>query len=217
MLDWENRSCLQKMALIISVITIIIILICLISNIVITERAASETWFVKCSDCKGRGGDTECGERCCTKCSRTQEFLFYTLRAFSMLFCLLGIAAEFPQLKFFRKLMAVFNYFWGRGIVQILIGFLTLTGNLSPDDEDAANVVAALGWIAVGCGFAHFLFSCLCFKEYNQVADERRAANAVQPGANEPQFGSATGSSQSGMPPPARGASGHTPETGYAV
>lgn len=174
MFDWKNRTCMQRFALIVAIAAMIIVLLCLISNIVTTVRAADETWFTRCTKCKRFGGDKECGDKCCSNCTWKDGFFFYTLRAFSMLFCLLAMAAEVPMLTFFRKLFHIFQFAWGRGLLQIFVGFLTLTGNLAPDNEDTANIVAGIGWIAIGLGIVHLFLSCLCFNEYSEMSEEMK-------------------------------------------
>jgi hypothetical protein len=216
MFDWERRSTLQKFALVMTIFTLCVIVVCLISNIVCTQKAADESWFVRCNDCKrdSKSSSSKC-TKCCSKCSRKDGIIFYAMRGFSMLFCLLAIVAEFPQLTYFRMLMAVFKYYWGRGLLQIFLGFLTLTGNLAPDDSDAASAVAALGWIAIGCGVLHLFLSCLCFKEYSEVSKDREMAKASPtsplgaPHSKQQQ--------QQDMSVISGSQGGHSPATGYAV
>jgi hypothetical protein len=163
---------MQKFALIVAIIAVIIMAVCLIANIVTTAQASEETWFVRCSDCERHGGEEECGESCCTHCTRKDAFIFYTMRAYSMLFCIMAIVAEIYVLKFFRRLFVIFKYACGRGLLQIFVGFLTLTGNLAPDDPDAAEIIAGVGWLGIVCGIVHLFLSCCCFHEYKDVQEE---------------------------------------------
>jgi hypothetical protein len=181
MFDWDKRSTMQKWALVISIISIVVTIICIISASVCTQKAVDETWFVKCTDCKSRGGSKECKKTCCLNCATKDAIIFYALRGFCMLFALLSIAAEFPAFSYFRSLFGIFKYYWGRGLLQMFVGFLTLTGNAAPDDPDAAVMVAALGWIAIGYGCVQIFFSCLCFKEYSEVSKDMADAQARQP------------------------------------
>mmetsp|Transcript_7604 Transcript_7604/g.23721 ORF Transcript_7604/g.23721 Transcript_7604/m.23721 type:complete len:225 (-) Transcript_7604:26-700(-) len=206
---WSQRTGMQKFALIVAIIAVIVMAVCLVANIVTTAQAAEETWFVRCDDCERNGGDEECGDKCCSKCTRKDAWLFYTMRAYSMLFCILAIVAEVYTLKFFRRLFAIFKYAWGRGLLQIFVGFLTLTGNLAPDDPDAATIIAGVGWVGIVLGIVHLFLSCCCFKEYKDVAEEREAAQG-----DAPSGAAAGGGGQSSQQPQSQQMSGVGPQAG---
>lgn len=170
-LDWGNRSTSQKAAFIISVVVVLLAVVCLIANIVTCVKASNETWFTRCRDCKRGGGEKTCGKHCCADCTVYDAAIFYTLRIFSMLFCILAACAEAPALEMLRKLFTVFDFFWGRGVLQIFVGFLTLTGNLAPKNPDDAWIVSALGWLLIICGAVHLCLACCCFQEYSQMKE----------------------------------------------
>ena len=193
---WSQRTCMQKFALVVAIVAFVVMLICLISNIVTLAQAVNQTWYTRCSDC----GEKEC-VKCCQTCTRKDALMFYFMRGFSMLFCALGMMAEVYVFKFFRKLFMIFKYAWGRGLLQIFVGFLTLTGNLfAPGDEDAAAIAAGFGWVAIACGVVHLFLSCLCFKEYSEVGDDMRAARDEPAAGASARVGGAAGGQN--QPPP---------------
>lgn len=176
-IDWHKRTCLQKLALIVSFFTCCVGLVCLIGNIFVAVRAKQETWFTNCNDCKYKGGSgTEDCDKCCAYCTWKDPFFFYVMRTYSMLFCLLVILAEFPIIKPLRSMMKVLKYYWGRGILQLFVGFLTLIGGIAPDDPDAAAFIDAVGWIMIGLAALTFLMTLLCIKDYSDLTPEEREA-----------------------------------------
>jgi hypothetical protein len=206
MLDWGNRSCLQRFALVFTGFTLAIILICLTANIVLTIEATRETWFVRCRSCTRNGGDTVCGEECCNGCGWSIKFLFYLLRAITMLFCALAVVAEFPQLACFRRSLMVFKYYCGRGAMHVFVGVLTLTGNLAADNADAGWAFSAVGWLAVALGVMNMMLSCLCFQEYSEVQQQHKLAQLEE---GEDKLG--------GTGPTDNNAGAHTPQSGYRI
>ena len=162
-----GRSGIQTCALVLAIITSLCILVCMGVNIATGVKAATDHWFVQCRNCdRYEGNDVaKCQANCCDSCGKKEEAFFYIYRIYSVLFSMLAILAEFPKFKFFRKSFRIFKFYWGRGFLQVFIGFITVTGNVSPKNPDAALWAEIIGYCLMVLGLLHCFMSCLCFKD----------------------------------------------------
>lgn len=153
-LAWSQRSDLQKLAFFASILVVIASLTCFVATIVIMKDAAEGGWF---------SNDTR------------QRIFFYLMRVFALIFCLLVILAEFVNnIDFIHKWAKGLKFFGVRGVLQVYVGLMTASGDLSPPgSSSSASVVSSIGWFLVGTGSLYLLMSCCCFHEY---AEEVRAA-----------------------------------------
>lgn len=188
-MGWHDRTFMQKVLLIISICAVIAALACFAANLTTTIKASTETWFVPCSKCKGRGGDKECGNSCCQdgtpQCSTKQAAFFYILRIYSMLFAVMCVMGEVTALSWYFEYLKVFRFYWGRGLLHIFVGFMTINGNVAPDDKDAATFAEILGWIIISMGGVHIILSALCFKEYSKDQREETLHGTYSPPTTE--------------------------------
>jgi hypothetical protein len=163
--SWGKMSCMQKTARVFMVIAILAIIACLVFNCVSIYRAATETWFTRCSDCAN--GNAKCGKRCCQDCTLKDEVFFYILRGYTLAFCLVAIVAEFKTGPF-EEYLLLCHFFFPRGFWQIFLGLMTVDGNVIPGDANAAQWADIIGYFLVGVGIVHLFFGCICFGEYSQ-------------------------------------------------
>ena len=168
---WGDRSCIQQFVLIVSIIAVLCTLASLAANIATMVKASKEGWYSRCTKEKPRSADW----KCCQDCNTKDAVFFYILRVYTSLFCIMAILAEIPGLDWYRDFFRVFSYFWGRGFLQVFVGFLTVTGNVAPDDPTAGDFAAIIGYILIAVGFLHFILACLCFKEYS--GERRKTAD----------------------------------------
>jgi uncharacterized membrane protein YgcG len=165
---------MQSIALFFAIVAGILISACMVANIATAVIAATDKWFVRCENCHEYSNTTEqqkCTENCCTECDKKDQAFFYIFRIYSVLFCLLAIVAEFP-FKAFRAAFRVLSWYWGRGLLQIWIGFLTVTGNVSPKDADAAWWCSVAGYALMIMGGIHLVLTCICFKDKSSSRDD---------------------------------------------
>jgi hypothetical protein len=148
-LDWANRTDLQKIAFVISAIVVIIALCAAIANIAIADEARKNNWFA--NDIKVRA-------------------MFYIMRVYAILFSLLVMISEFHMLELLRRNAKMLSFFWVRGMLQVFVGLLTVSGDFSPPGgTTAGQALSVIGWILVAVGAAHFVLAVSCFKEYSSA------------------------------------------------
>ena len=163
-LDWQNRTDLQKLSFIASVIVVLSAICCLASNIATAVEADKGNWFAH---------------------SGQKKVVFFVGRSYAILFCAVVILAEFHNLDVLNTYFKAFRFFFVRGALQIFVGFMTLQGDSSPGDSSAGAATAAVGWVLIGVGILHLLLSFACFKEYN-VALRHGDTSEMAPGAVVP-------------------------------
>ena len=156
-LDWANRTDLQKIAFIVSVVVVLGAALCIASNIAVAVEGDKNNWF---------------------RDQLRQRILFFVNRVFAILFSLLVMVAEFHSLLFVSTYCLAFRYFFVRGGLQCFVGIMTVSGDFAPPgDGTAAAALAAIGWVLVGVGLLHFVLSVCCFKEYSAALEEGDANN----------------------------------------
>lgn len=165
-MGWNDKTVIQKVADVVKYVALASILACTIFNCVAIYKATDETWFVRCEDCKGGGGDVKC-ERCCKDCTWKDEAFFYIFRGYTLIFCIVAFAAEFKS-ELFEEYIKVCHFFVPRGFWQIFIGLSTVQANVLQVDDDGEKWADVIGWILVGIGILHMILGCLCFKEYSK-------------------------------------------------
>lgn len=165
-------NCAQRTSKVVQILAIIGILVCFVFNVVAIYKAADETWFVYCQDCKRYGGHKECGDSCCTNCTWKDGVFFYILRGYTLLFCLFALAAEF-RLELFDEYVKMCSFYTPRGFWQMFLGLMTVQANTVPRDRTAEMWADAFGYFLFVIGIIHLVLGCMCFKEYSK--EERDA------------------------------------------
>ena len=177
---------MQKFLLIVSIIVVIVVTGVFCVNLATAIIAGTKHWFTRKDDCAEIQDPADraiCNENGCTDCDIKDEAFFYIFRIYSMFFCVMAAVAEFPRFKFFQESFKIFRYFWGRGFLHIFLGFLTISGasqNNHANEKDTQLVAQIFGYIMMGLGVMHMVFSCLCFKVYGRDAEKESSEAAYQ-------------------------------------
>lgn len=180
---WSDMSCLERAAKIVMVLAFLVIFLCFAMNVYMIYRAAADTWFTPCRECKDKdqGGKEDC-VRCCTDCSKKDEVFYYIFRAYNLIFCIIGMVAELRIQKFyeFAKICA---FFFPRGFWQVFLGLMTVQSTTyDPSDALYADIV---GYGLAAVGFCHFCLGICCYSEYSEEGREKEYANRTGGGGDQ--------------------------------
>lgn len=170
-MGWDDRNCFQKFLLLLKIFALLCIVAAFVMNLTTAIKAAQEKWF-EAPQCKN--------------CGAKEAAFFYIMRIYSMVFCIIIGLAEYRGFEWFHDGIKVLRYYWGRGFLQVFVGFLTVTGDVAPDSSTTTLVASIIGYVLMGCGGLHFLLSLLCFKEYST---QGRDAQNYEPAPTDPRAG----------------------------
>jgi len=160
--SWSDMTCSERVAVIFMCITCVAVLFTLAVNIYVMVIAGRNTWFTRCSDCAGAGGDQRCVE-CCMDCTLMDKVMFYINRIYAIFMCLWSLVAELQHKKFLEWCF-ICRYYFPRGFLLMFLGFWTIVAGIA-DPRNGFNFTEIIGYLLVAVSILNFALELCCLTE----------------------------------------------------